>query len=56
MDEQQRKEEKELQKQAFKEAFHDLMAEVGIWSIKGIGVMFASVLIYLFMTSQGWHK
>lgn len=45
-----------IQKEAFKQAFKELMAEVGVWTIKGLGTAIAGALLYFILTTAGWHK
>jgi len=52
-------EQKELMKQAFKEAAKEFLQEIymsfGKWSLRAIGAALVVMLIYLFLTMNGWQ-
>jgi hypothetical protein len=43
-------------KEAFKEWMDAKLAEFGWWSIKTIGMLLLCGVIWLALTSSGWHK
>ena len=52
----ERKEQIEIQREAYKQAFKELMAEVGIWTVKGFFTALAAILLYMTLIVGGWHK
>ena len=45
-----------IQKEAYKQALKDILAEVGLWSIKGIFYALAGWAVYIVMQAKGFPK
>ena len=45
-----------IQKQAYKEALKEILAEVGLWTIKGIFFTLAGWALYIFLQAKGFPK
>lgn len=52
--------DKEIQKEAVKEALCEWLdkqfAILGKWTLRGLLSMGMAVLVYLYLTQNGWHK
>lgn len=47
---------KEVVKEALKEWLDEKFATFGKWTLRGIAAMLLAGTVFLFMTSNGWHK
>lgn len=52
--------DKTIQKEAVKEALQEWLdkqfAALGRWTFRGLMAMGFAVLVYMWLTSHGWHK
>lgn len=55
LSEMEKKEQKELIKEALKEWLEAQWATFGKWTAKGIGAALFSAVAYWWLTTHGWH-